>query len=154
MTATEPRTTSVNCFRCKKPFVISLDDLRDLIEKGAPNQGRPHCGCEPPRPGPHTAKSATSIRSKSDLILLAIAEHFPAGSNTGVLTADIVVAAWVDNKAAFGLDGHASAYPSDNRVLMELCKMKGRGLLTQPQEKHYALADAGRKIVAQLRSVK
>lgn len=135
---------TVNCFGCGRAFEIDLDKLRELVDAGDP----PHCGCKPTRPGPHTNKGPTSPRSKADMILITLAAQVRA--DVGVPTADLVVAVWEENTGAFGLDGYASTYPSDNRVIMELCKMKNHGLVCQPKPKHYAITDAGRAIVARL----
>lgn len=148
--AGEPLTATVECRSCGRDFEIVLDVLRHLIENG----GSPHCGCKVARPGPTTVKNASSPRSKSDLLLLTIASHQTQDGTDDVPTQRIVVTAWSAHPASFGLADFTEKYPSDNRVIMELVKMKGRGLLSQPREKHYAITAAGRKIVAQLRAKK
>lgn len=99
----------------------------------------------------HNRESKTQPPSKSDLCLLAIARLEAVWKRGGVPKAAIVVEAWKANPpATFGLAGYEDTYPSDNRVIMELVKMKNQRVVRQPKESYYALTDMGRAIVARL----
>lgn len=149
MTATlpEPTVTRVPCILCRAEFNIRHEDLRALVEHG----GQPHCGCKPQpvkaarakpvRPVPQVRKAHT----KAELILLAVRSHEEAHGRAPSVSA-IVVSAWHVTPEAFGLARYETQYPDSNRVIMELVKMKGQGLLSQPAEKHYQLTDAGLKV--------
>ena len=95
----------------------------------------PGRGPEPARKPPkrkHNRDSATQPMSKADMCLLAIAALQAAQRTEAAFKTAIVVEAWRANKAAFGLGGYEEAYPDSNRVIMELVKMKGHGLIRQP----------------------
>lgn len=156
MTCLEPRFASVNCFLCHRAFQISVDVLRDLIDRGEPNDGQPHCGCKP-RPKSRTPVPE-GMRTKADMCLLVIAEleaHYAAAKMpTEAPVSAIVVRVWERHPVAFGLPGFPDLYPDSNRVIMELVKMKSRGLIHNPREKHYTVAPDGTARLAQLRAKK
>ena len=151
-TTTEHSMTKVLCLLCRNEFAITLHALRALVDHG----GAPHCGCTPQPVKAITARAKAAAglagrpaRSKAELILLATRRLEEAHGRAPTVAA-IVVAAWQATPEAFGLAGYATTHPDSNRVIAELVKMVKHGLLSRPEEKHYALTDAGLKLAGGL----
>lgn len=63
---------------------------------------------------------------------------------------DIIIRAWSESSARFGLEGFESLHPDSNRVIAELVSkrptsLRGRGYLVKVRPKTYRLTEAGRK---------
>lgn len=138
MTATARRpadTAEVTCARCRQPFRIECDRLRELNDSPDP---RPLCGrpaCAPPAPPRRL--------TRHDVVLLAV-------PGPGDHKADIAVRAWERDRAAFGLPGYALTYPNSNPVIVALTLLVQRGLVEPAGTSRYRLTAAGLARVKEL----
>lgn len=117
------------------------------------DQGHPPPAAKKPPKRKPNRDTPTQPPSMADRCLLAIARLEEVWKRDGVPKTAIVVEAWeASARAAFGLAGYEDQYPDSNRVIMELVKMNSiHKTVRQPKTNHYALTEAGRNVVAQLR---
>lgn len=162
-TLTRPRADSarVTCAKCGAEFELACDEIRRLVEADE----KPACGrgwCElaarkraaaEERAARAAARAAvpSPVRhiTQHDRVLLAVADL--EQPHVGAWQSAVVVSAWVDDPAAFGLPGFEALHPHSNRVVVVLCQLVSRGWLARPAAGCYRLTDAGTARLQRLR---
>lgn len=143
--AADADAVTVTCHRCRRPFPVARDRLRELNDSHDP---RPFCAggwCQlaARRAAARlTAPDITSARvplTRWDKVLLAV------GAGPASHKADIVVRAWKFDQDAFGLAGYAGLYPNSNAVIVCLIQLKGRGQVEQAGTNLYRRTEAGER---------
>jgi uncharacterized protein YjhX (UPF0386 family) len=134
-TPLQPWQVRVPCGDCRQGFPIDRGRLRELVDADQ----RPRC------PGCEKRAARAAVLSKADKVLLAV-----SGLGGVAHKADVAVAAWATDPAAFGLEGHT--YPDSHDVNNSLQNLKGRGLVESAGVSRYRLTEAGRARVAELQN--